>query len=110
MENKNKENDDGSLAFLNIATEQTLKYFNCLEIKQSDLVNLTFTIEDYLSDLKTKHGEGRYLVKITTQEGATRKFFTNSQDIKFVLDKIRELNAFPRRVTLKKNGQRYFFE
>ena len=39
-----------------------------------------------------------------------RKFFTNSQEIKYILGKIKERNAFPRKVTMRASGTRYYFE
>ncbi len=43
-------------------------------------------------------------------ESDTKKFFTGSTDILYVLKKIKELNKFPRKVTLRSNGNRYYFE
>jgi hypothetical protein len=40
----------------------------------------------------------------------SRKFFTNSTEIKYVLGKIRERNAFPRKVTMRASGTRYYIE
>lgn len=39
-----------------------------------------------------------------------RKFFTNSREIKYVLAKIREMDKFPRRVTMRASGTRYYLE
>ena len=38
------------------------------------------------------------------------EFFTGSSDILYVLKKIKEMNKFPRKVTLRGNGNRYYFE
>lgn len=106
--------DDGSLAFLGIKMEGGMKYFDCPETKQQDLINLSFWIVDYLDDVKTKFGENRFILKIKMDkndpESLAKKFFTNSQPIKFVVGKIAEMNAFPRRVTMKKRGNTYYFE
>jgi len=106
--------DDGSLAFLNIQPDANNKHFNCPETTQQKLINLSFWVVDFLEGVKTKFGEGRYLVKIKINrddpESEAKKFFTNSQDIKYTLNKIKELNAFPRKVTMRASGSRYYFE
>ena len=106
--------DDGSLEFLKIPTDPTNRHFNCPEITQQKLTNLTFWICDYIDDVKTKFGEGRTIVKIKfnkeDKECDAKKFFTNSKEIKYVLSKVKELNAFPRRVTMRASGTRYYLE
>jgi len=110
MENK----DDGSLSFLKIEPDKSSRRFNCSEITQQKLINLSFWIEDYIDNVKTKFGNERFLVKIKFKkednETDAKKFFTNSQEIKYVLGKIREINAFPRKVTMRASGTRYYFE
>lgn len=107
-------NDDGSLSFLRIAPDATNKHFNCAEITQQKLTNLSFWVFDYLDDVKTKFGNNRFLVKIkfdvNDSDTEARKFFTNSQEIKYVLGKIKELGAFPRKVTMRASGTRYYLE
>lgn len=113
MEDRLRE-DDGSLDFLRIPPDEANKHFNCPETTQQKLTNLTFWVCDYIDGIKTKFGTDRVLVKIKMnrddKESEARKFFTNSQEIKYVLGKIRELDAFPRRVTMKAAGTRYYFE
>ena len=116
--------DDGSLEFLQIPRDENSKYFNCPEAKQGSLVNLTFWVFDFIEDVPTRFSkivdqetnkkEGKTLFKIKMNrddpESSAKKVFTGSPDILYVLRKIKELNAFPRRVTLKCQGNRYFFE
>ena len=106
--------DDGSLSFLKIEAGKNNRHFNCPETNQQKLVNTTFWIVDYLDDVKTKFGSDRYLVKIKYDKDApdneAKKFFTNSQEIKYILEKVKEINAFPRRVTLRASGSRYYLE
>lgn len=113
MEDITKE-DDGSLDFLRIPPDETNKHFNCPETTQQKLTNLTFWVCDYIEGIKTKFGGDRVLVKIKMnkddRECDAKKFFTNSQEIKYILGKIKELNAFPRRVTMRASGTRYYFE
>lgn len=106
--------DDGSLACLNIPEDKSSKHFNCPETTQQKLINLSFWIIDYLDDVKTKFGANRYLVKIKfnldDKDSDARKFFTNSQEIKYVLGKIKEMGKFPRRATMRASGTRYYLE
>ena len=109
----NKE-DDGSLSFLGIEPDAKNKHFNCPETTQQKLINLSFWVLDYLDDVKTRFGNNRFLVKIkfnqSDPDSEARKFFTNSQEIKYILGKIKDRKAFPRKVTMKVSGTRYYFE
>lgn len=118
MNNIPKE-DDGSLAFLNIPRDENSRSFNCDETTQSKLVNTTFWVVDFIEEVptrfsKSKGTKGQALVKIKMTKDAVesdaKKFFTGSTDILYVLKKIKELNKFPRKVTLRSNGNRYYFE
>lgn len=44
------------------------------------------------------------------KDSEAEKFFTNSSEIKYVLREIKKRNAFPRRVTMRASGTRYYFE
>ena len=44
------------------------------------------------------------------KDADAEKFFTNSTEIKYVLKEIKKRNAFPRRVTMRASGTRYYFE
>lgn len=111
--------DDGSLAFLRIPRDESSRSFNCDETTQSKLVNTTFWVVDFIEEVptrfsKSKGTKGQTLVRIKMSkddlESNAKKFFTGSSDILYVLKKIKELKAFPRRVTLRSNGNRYYFE
>lgn len=111
--------DDGTLAFLNIPRDENCRSFNCSETTQSKLVNTSFWIIDFLEDVptrfsKNKGTKGQTLVKmkysLEDNEAEAKKFFTGSQEILYVLQKVKEMNKFPRRVTLRGNGNRYWFE
>ena len=106
--------DDGSLSFLSIEPDKSSRQFNCPEITQQKLINLQFFVVDYLDEIKTKYGNDRFLVKIKfnleDSESEAKKFFTNSKEIKYVLSKVKELNAFPRKVIMKASGHRYYLE
>lgn len=111
--------DDGTLSFLKIPRDVNSRSFNCDETTQSKLVNTTFWVVDFIEDVPTRFSKakgvkGQTLVKIKPEidspESAAKKFFTGSADILYVLQKIREMNKFPRKVTLRRNGNRFYFE
>ena len=116
---ENKKPDDGSLAFLNIPRDESNRSFNCDETTQSKLVNTSFWVCDFIEDVptrfsKTKGTKGQTLVKIkpdkNSHDADAKKFFTGSADILYVCQEIKKRNAFPRHVTLRGNGNRYWFE
>lgn len=106
--------DDGSLASLNIPPDDNKKYFHCDETTQQKLLNKSFWVVDFIENVNTRYGTERYLVKIkfdmSDSEENARKFFTNSREIKYILDKVRELGKLPRKVYMRANGTRYYFE
>ena len=111
--------DDGSLSFLNIPRDEKSRSFNCDETSQSKLANTTFWVVDYIEEVPTKFSKqkgtkGQTLVKIKPDkdgaESTARKFFTGSQDILYVCQEIKKREAFPRRVTMRGSGNRYWFE
>lgn len=115
----NERQDDGSLAFLQIPRDENSRSFNCDETTQSKLVNTEFWVVDFIEEVPTKFSKqkgtrGQTLVKIKMRKDApdseAKKFSTGSQDILYILKKIKELDAFPRRVTLRGSGNRYYFE
>ena len=114
MTNENNTNDDGSLSFLNIPQDEANKHFNCRETTQQKLINLTFWVVDFIDGVKTKFVNERFLVKIKRnrddKDSEAEKFFTNSTEIKYVLKEIKKRNAFPRKVTMRASGTRYYFE
>ena len=100
---ENKKPDDGSLAFLNIPRDESNRSFNCDETTQSKLVNTSFWVCDFIEELPTRFSKN-------SPEADAKKFFTGSADILYVCQEIKKRNAFPRRVTLRGNGNRYWFE
>lgn len=114
IKNQTAEEDDGTLSFLNLPPNKASRRFNCRETSQQQLTNKTFWVMDFIKDVDTKFGKNRYLVKIKESkedpEGKAEKFFTNSQDIKYILDELEKRQAFPRKVTMRACGNNYFFE
>lgn len=77
------------------------KRFDCSIVTIGDIVNVPIVIEDFETDIKTKEGEGRYLVLIT-ESGVQKKFFTNSEEMKNLLDQMRERNMLPVETIIRK--------
>ena len=114
MNSNGSGNDDGSLSFLRLPKAEGRKSFHCDKMTQQQLVNREFWILDYDKDVKTKYGNDKYIVfikfNLNDDDTKARKFFTGSSEIKGVLDMVRERNAFPRRVTLRMEGNNYWIE
>lgn len=77
------------------------KRFDCSIVTIGDIVNVPIVIEDFETDIKTKEGEGRYLVLIT-ENGGQKKFFTNSEEMKSLLDQMREREMLPVETIIRK--------
>lgn len=101
--------DDGSLAFLGIEEPENSRSYHEREIRLHELMNREFLVLDFLDGIKTKYGEDRFLVKIKI-DNEGRKFFTNSAKLKYTLEKIKEMKAFPRKVTLHGVGKNIYFK
>lgn len=96
---------------LGITVKNEKKIFNCQQVSITDILNSEIEVIDYIPDMKTQHGDGRYLVKFT-QGGQEGKFFTNSSALKSVLDQIPK-EDFPFITTIRctkcGNGKIYQF-
>lgn len=114
-----QEEDDGSLAFLKIPRDENSRSLPGDEIKQSKIVNTSFWVFDFLEDIPTRFSKqkgtsGQTLVQIRPRKDSpdseAQKFFTGSTDILYVLREVKKRKAFPRKVTLRANGNRFYFE
>lgn len=87
--------DDGTLAFLNIPKNPENPIYHCQQVNQSDLVNTSFYVLDCIPNVKTKFGPERMLVILSNHRDAPeseyKKFFTNSKDIKYILNYVKEV-------------------
>lgn len=98
---------------LGIKQEDDRKIYNCQQVSITDILNSEIEVLDYLPDVKTKHGEGRYLIHFKhVEEGYEGKFFTNASTLKNVLsqgddDKFPFLTVI--RATKCGNGKIYHF-
>ena len=70
------------------------KEFAAEPIRLSRLVNKQVTVKDFETDIRTREGDGRYLV-LVEHEGRDYKFFTNSQHMKAALDFVRVKGGLP---------------
>lgn len=77
------------------------KRFDCATVSLSDVVNIPIVIEDFETGLDTKMGKERYLIKIK-MGGEDKKFFTNSQEMKNLLDQMREKDLLPVETVVKR--------
>lgn len=80
------------------------KDFSQLTISLRQLTNTQVTVIDFETDIKTKEGDGRYIVVIRLSNGEERKFFTNNDKMKKALDFAREKNMIPFETTIKDDG------
>ena len=93
------------------------KRFNGECVRISSIVNVEIEIHDFERDVKTKQGEGRYLVSFKDRRsGRFAKFFTNSDEMKSMLDAMAAKgDVFPILVTIQSEpfeggrGTRYYF-
>lgn len=65
-------------------------------MRLSAIQNKTIEVHDYEKDVKTSQGDNRYLVSFRdVQSGTWGKFFTASEELKSILDQVREQDGFP---------------
>lgn len=78
-----------------------------------NLQNCKVTILDFETDIKTKQGEGRYVVQYE-MDGQKGKFITASEEMKNILDQIKEMGELPFETVIKRemfggNKTKYVF-
>lgn len=79
------------------------KEFAAETIRLSRLANKQVTVKDFETDIRTREGDGRYLV-LVEHDNRDYKFFTNSQKMKAALDFALERNALPFECTIENIG------
>lgn len=97
-----------------IETKDGKKFFDTVRVSISDILNLPITVIDFESGIDTKHGAGRYVVRIKSG-GVEKKFMTNSFTLKSMLDQARRQETeegktiFPieTRIVKKNTGGQY---
>lgn len=78
-----------------------------------NLQNCKVTVIDFETDIKTKQGEGRYVVQYEL-DGQKGKFITASDEMKNILDQIKEMGELPFETVIKRetfggNKTKYVF-
>lgn len=76
------------------------KRFDCPTAQLNQLQNRTVVVKDFETGVNTKQGDDRYVVLFEWEDGQEGKFFTNSEEMKQILDKVREAGALPFRTTI----------
>jgi len=70
---------------LNTLNDKTV--FAVPQVSITEVINCEIAVLDYEKDVKTRHGEGRCVVKFK-KDGMEQKFFTNATPIKEALDRV----------------------
>jgi hypothetical protein len=75
---------------LGISPKNSGKIFNCQQVSICDILNSEIMVLDFQPNVKTAHGDGRYLVHFKTTEAnpIEGKFFTNAETLKGCLDQV----------------------
>ena len=76
------------------ATNDGQKFFDVPLVRADDIINVPIKITDFIPNVKTREGPGRYVVKII-HEGKDCKFITNSFTLKSMLDQAAEKGILP---------------
>ena len=72
-------------------------------VRLAGVQNIAIEVHDFQSDMKTPHGDGRYLVSFKYKDsGEWAKFFTASEEMKNILDQISDIeDGFPFETIIK---------
>ncbi|MDH6357250.1 RNA-directed DNA polymerase [Parabacteroides sp. PF5-9] len=72
-------------------------------VRLGELQNTEVVIHDFETDITTKEGEGRYVVQFTLPDDEVKKkFITNSEEMKNILDQIRAGDSLPFKTVIKR--------
>ena len=82
---------------INTLNDKTV--FAVPQVSITEVFNCEIAVLDFEKDVKTRHGEGRYVVKFL-KDNIEQKFFTNAAPIKEALDKVNKQD-FPFTTTIK---------
>ena len=81
------------------------KDFPVPTVSLGELQNRVVTVEDFEVDMKTREGDGRYLVLFDCKEIGRGKFFTNNDKMKQALDYMKAHGNIPFESTIKRDGK-----
>ena len=73
--------------------------FSVPQISIAEIINCEVEVIDFEPDVVTRHGDGRFIVKIR-HDGSEKKFFTNANPIKDALKRVSK-SDFPFIATIK---------
>lgn len=78
-----------------------------------DLTNLSIVVKDFEVGIKTDQGDDRYIVAVE-DDGVPKKFFTNSEEMKNILNQVKDMGELPFETVIKaekfaKNKTKYIF-
>ena len=95
-------------------TQDGKKHFECATVRLDEIQNVHIIVKDYETGITTKEGTDRYVVLVEDDSGQDHKFFTNSDEMKQILDKVRAANELPfrtiiRRKTFGEGKKKYCF-
>lgn len=95
--------DFSELGFVYMAQDGK-KRFDEPMVSLSELQNRTIEVKDFETDIKTREGDGRYIVQFHCDDRqiGDGKFITNSEELKQALLMAREQNFLPFRTTVKR--------
>lgn len=79
------------------------KRFSGEIVRLGAIVNKEIEVHDFERDVKTAHGDQRYLVSFRDKStGEFGKFFTNSEEMKSILESLSKIqDAFPFETTIR---------
>ena len=95
--------DFSELGFVYMAQDGK-KRFDEPMVSLSELQNRTIEVKDFETDIKTREGDGRYIVQFRCDDRqiGDGKFITNSEELKQALLMAREQDFLPFRTTIKR--------
>lgn len=77
------------------------KRFDVDLVPLGSLTNCEIIVHDFETDIKTKMGEGRYVIEFEMDD-KRKKFMTDSEEMKDILDQVKEVGELPFRTTIKR--------
>ena len=84
--------------------EDGKQWWTCEVVRIADITNVPIIVCNFETNVKTEQGNDRYLVLIEI-DGVEKKFFTNSKQMKSILDQIKEIpDGLPFRTTIKRRN------
>lgn len=70
-------------------------------VRLGDIQNCEIVVHDFETGITTKEGDDRYIVQFEFNN-ERKKFITNSEEMKDILNQVREMNALPFKATIKR--------